>query len=182
MRAHTYYHNRVLNMGTARIYTYRWYIARFWYRAQVLSVQGECATVIFVDYGNELTIPLMAIFQVVFVDYGNQITVPLTEMFQVFGEDHMEMLKLVLQCKLAGVEPEGDNGWSEATKTYFAELVDCDEFHLTVTFLEQNEDVYTISVNTRSGTSLAQKFVQLERGEVQILTNTIHEHVLQYLK
>ncbi len=150
-------------MRTASKYADRCYIPRCWYHAEILSMEGDYATVIFVNY-------------------GNQLTVPLTEIFQVLSEDLKTQPKLVVECKLGAVEPEGEDGWSEAAKKYFASLLDCDEFHLTVTFLAQEQDVYTVSLKSRNGTSIAENFVQLECGQVEILSNTIHEHVLNYLK
>ncbi len=57
-------------MCTTTKYAHRSYIARFWYRAELLSIEAGNGTVSFVDYGNELTVPLTEIFQVRTEDLG----------------------------------------------------------------------------------------------------------------
>ncbi len=48
---------------TATKYMHHCYIPSLWYRAEILSVNGPNATVVFVDFGNEKTLLLENIFE-----------------------------------------------------------------------------------------------------------------------
>ncbi len=123
-----------------------------WYRAEIVRIEGESARVLYVDYGNEETVPL-------------------TKVFDVLCDDLKKHPRLVVGCKLAAVEPGTEDGWSDATKQYFRSLLTADsEYRFTVTFLSQEQDVYTVALTSTNGSSLCQKFVALEAGEVQIVT------------
>ncbi len=149
--------------GLVKKNAYRCYSDMDWYRAEIVWMEGESARVIFIDYGNEETVPV-------------------TKVFDVLCEDLKKHPRLVVACKLAAVEPGTDDGWSDASKQYFRSLLTADEYRFTVTFLSQEQDVYTVALKSTNGSSLAQKFVALEAGEVQIVTNVLHELVLNDMK
>ncbi len=150
-------------MRTATKYTHRCYIPSFWYRAEILSLNGPNATVIFVDFGNEKTLPLENIFE-------------------LRSQQLAKLPKLVVKCKLDGLEAIEHEELSNAAKQYFDSLIGVKEFHLTVNCLSQEDDLYKVTLTNSSGDSIAEKLTKLQEHQVEFVSNATHEHLLNYIK
>ncbi len=82
-----------------------------WYRAEVTEIRDTEIDVFFVDYGNSDT-----------VSRSNIRPIP---------ADLLHLPRLVLPCRLFGVESLGSDDWDEASCSRFLELSECDASELT---------------------------------------------------
>lgn len=93
-----------------------------WYRARVMSTEGGCAVVQFVDYGNSETLPISA----------------LCPLYQQFAD----LPSQAVPCSLYGVEPAAEIWDGDAT----SDIIMCEGKQVLVEVLSQTADSYLVNV------------------------------------
>ncbi len=96
-------------------------------------------------------------------------TVTFKYILQVPSEDLWLHPRLVVACTLHGVEPNGEHGWSQASKDYFLSLLTTYKYKLVVSFLAQKGDLYTVSLKKGNVVSVADNLLLLQSGQVNMI-------------